>query len=124
MSNANENTTEKRETKPTTLLLVERLRADLRNAMKARQSSAVIALRTMLSTIDNAGAVEVDPSFVPLTGVTKDVPRRELSEEQQLDLLRAEAEGRRTALETYEALGKHAEAEQMRLELEVFARYV
>ena len=106
------------------VLLVERLRADLRNAMKARQSGVVLALRKMLATIDNASAVEVDTSFVPLTGITNDVPRRERSEAELLDLLRVEADERRSALAEYERLGKHAEAEQLRLEVELFARYV
>jgi uncharacterized protein YqeY len=104
--------------------LVERLRADLRSAMKARQNGTVTALRKMLSTIDNAGAVEVDTSYVPLVGITKDVPRRELSDEQLLDLLRIEADERRSALAEFERLGKPVEAEQMRLELDLFARYL
>jgi uncharacterized protein YqeY len=78
----------------------------------------------MLSIIDNAGAVEVDTSVVPLSGISKDVPRRELSEAQIVDLLRAEAAARDSAMITYEQLGKHEEAQRLRLELDVFARYL
>lgn len=109
------------EAKPT---LVERLKADLKVAMKERQSSRVIALRTMLSALDNASAVEVDRSFVPLEGRTPDVPRKELSEEEQLDILRREAQGRLASIHKYEQLGKLDEAARLRAELLAFAGYV
>jgi hypothetical protein len=104
--------------------IVERLKADLRTAMKDRQSSRVVALRTMLSALDNAGAVEVDPSFVPLAGRTPDVPRKELSEDEQLTILRREALGRLASIQQYERLGKLEEAARLRAELEAFAGYV
>jgi uncharacterized protein YqeY len=104
--------------------LVERLKADLRSAMKARESSTVMTLRAMLSALDNATAVEVDASFVPLYGRTPDVPRRELSEAQQLEILRTEAESRRSTMRQFEQLGKVEDAARMRAELEVFARYL
>lgn len=104
--------------------VVERLKADLLRAMKARDIVRVSTLRTMLSALDNATAVEVDPSFVPLQGVTPDVPRRELSEADQLDLLRVEAVQRRKAALHYETLGKQDEATRLWAEVAVFADYV
>jgi uncharacterized protein YqeY len=104
--------------------VIERLKADLRGAMKARDSARVMTLRTMVAALDNATAVEVDSSYVPLAGRTPDVPRRELGEEQQLDILRAEAAGRRKAVEQYERLGQQEEAARVRAELAVFAAYV
>ncbi|MCC6455174.1 MAG: GatB/YqeY domain-containing protein [Caldilineaceae bacterium] len=104
--------------------VVLRMKTDLLMAMKARQHSAVAALRSMLSAIDNAGAVEVDTSVVPLTGISADVPRRELSEAEVWALLRAEAEARRSAIARYEELGKMAEAARLRAELEVVALYL
>src|SRR5688572_11759951 len=103
---------------------MERLKADLRGAMKARANVRGMTLRTMISTLDNATAVELDPSSVPLTGRTPDVPRREVSEHAQLDLVRGEATRRRRALQQYEDLGKVAEAARLRAELEVFAEYL
>lgn len=97
---------------------------DLLEAMKARASVRVATLRTMLSALDNATAVEVDPSFVPLQGRTPDVPRRELSEQEQLAILRAEAAGRQSAVERYVQLGKMTEAARIQQELEVFAPYL
>src|SRR5215218_6168932 len=106
------------------LPVMDRLKADLHSAMKARQSIRVATLRTMVSALDNATAVEVDKSIVPLMGHTPDVPRKELSEAQQLDILRAEAAGRRMALHSYEQLGKLEEAARLRTELEVFTGYL
>jgi uncharacterized protein YqeY len=106
------------------MLVMERLKADLREAMKAREHLRVSTLRTMISALDNATAVEVDTSFVPLMGRTPDVPRRELSEAEQLAILHMEANDRHSALKRYEQLGKMAEVARLRAELDVFAAYV
>jgi uncharacterized protein YqeY len=104
--------------------LIERLKNDLTNSMKARQNLRVATLRTMLSALDNATAVEVDVSYVPMEGVTPDVPRKELSESDQLVILTKEAEARRHAVVQYEQLGKSQEAARLRAELEVFEDYL
>lgn len=104
--------------------LRERLKADLKTAMKARQLHTINTLRTALAAIDNAEAVDVDPSFVPLNGITKDVPRKVLSEADMDAILRAEAENMRTALAHYEAGGKTAEAEILREKLNTLLPYL
>lgn len=104
--------------------LVDRLKADLLASMKARDAVRVATLRTMLSTLDNASAVAVDTQHVPMQGVTPDVPRRELSEAEQFDLLRDEAAARRKAIAQYEQLGKAEIGVQLRAEVAVFAKYL
>ena len=104
--------------------LVERMKADLLGAMKAKDTIRVATLRTMISALDNATAVEVDPSYVPMEGMTRDVPRREVSHKEQLSILAEEAEGRRKAYRQYEELGKADEAARLRAELAVFADYL
>jgi uncharacterized protein len=104
--------------------LYERLKADLPKAMKARDGATVVAIRLMLSVIDHAGAVEVDTTVVPMVGRTADVPRRELSEDEVRSLLRAEAEKHRLGAEQYAQPGLMEEAERLRVEAEVFARYL
>jgi uncharacterized protein YqeY len=104
--------------------LSERLKADLRMAMKEREQVRVVTLRTMISALDNATAVEVDASLVPLQGRTPDVPRKELSEQEEVDILRREADGRRSALRQYESLGKADVAARLQAELEVFSLYL
>jgi uncharacterized protein YqeY len=104
--------------------LVDRLKADLRSAMKARDNIRIATLRMIVSALDNATAVEVDTSYVPLVGLTPDVPRRELSDAQQRAILHQEADGRRNALRRYQELGKSDEAERMRAELAVLTPYL
>jgi uncharacterized protein YqeY len=97
---------------------------DLRAAMKARETIRVATLRSMIAALDNATAVAVDPTLVPMEGRTPDVPRREVSVQEQLDILHAEAAGRRSAMQRYQQLGKADEAERLRAELAVFAAYI
>lgn len=108
--------------------IVRQMKADLLAAMKARQPSTVSVLRSTLAAIDNAGAVEVDASYVPVAGTQDgrphEVPRKELSEAQVMKLVRAEAEERRSKAEQYEHLGKHDEAAQLRAEFDVLNRYL
>ena len=100
------------------------LKADLRHAMKARQKEAVTALRILLAAIDNAEAVPTDPSFVPFTGRTNDVPRKLLTEAHIQQILQAEAAKQREALAEYERLGQEEAAEQIRAELAVMSKYL
>ena len=113
-------------TRPDSVQIVweERLKADLRIAVKARQNSTIRAIRSMLAAIDNAGAVELDESLTPTVGTSGDVPRRILSEEQVQEILHREAENRRSAIATYERLRRQEEADRLRAELAVFGRYL
>ena len=115
---------ENREADVSKLSLAERLKADLRGAMKARQSSTVTTIRSMLAAIDNAGAVEQDAAIKPAVGRSGDVPRKELTEEQVRALLQNEADNRRAAITTYARLGRQADADCLRAELQVFAQYL
>ena len=107
-----------------TLSLAEQLKRDLHAAMKAREPVRVATLRTLISALDNATAVEVDRALVPMEGHTPDVPRREVSEDEQLAILRTEAAGRQRAAAHYEELGKADEAARLRAELAVITEYV
>ena len=100
------------------------LKADLRHAMKARQKEAVAALRILLAAIDNAEAVPTDPSFVPFTGRTNDVPRKLLTEAHIQQILHAEAAKQREALAEYERLDQEEAAQQIRAELAVMSKYL
>lgn len=124
MSNTTSHDPQKTHADGSAMLLYKRLKADLLSAMKARQSIAVATLRSMVGAIDNAGAVEHDTTIVPLVGRSADVPRRELTEAQVRAILQGEADERRSAQVKYERLGKNMEAERLRAELEVFARYL
>ena len=104
--------------------LVERMKADLLASMKARDAVRVATLRTMIAALDNAGAVPVEARSMPVEGMSPDVPRRELSEDEELEILRGEAAARREALAQYEALGQTERAARLRAELQVLTAYV
>jgi uncharacterized protein len=104
--------------------LREQLKTALTEAMKARQSNVVSTLRSILSEIDNAEAVEVTLSSVPVVGLSKDVPRKILSEEQMQNILQDQYDEIQLSFTEYKRLGKNEEAEQLRMELDVLAPYL
>ena len=102
----------------------ERLKADLKKAMKARESQTVTVLRSLLAAIDNAEAVELGTSSSFVIGRANDVPRKALSEAQIREVLRGEVEELQTAVAEYERLGKLEEAETLSKALDVASGYV
>lgn len=104
--------------------LRERLKAGLAQAMKSRQMDAVSTLRSILSEIDNAEAVPMDASIKPTVGLSKDVPRKILSEEQVHDILENQFNEIQASLVEYQRIEKHTEAAQLQAELDVLASYL
>jgi len=103
----------------------DRLRAALPDAMKARDSVAVAALRSALGAIDNAEAVDAARAPQPSTGHSRlagtvsglratEVERRSLSAAEMDDVIRAEVADRRAAARDYERAGQCAHAERLR----------
>jgi uncharacterized protein len=81
------------------MALREELRAALKDAIKARDADAVAVLRTTLSAIDNAEAVPTEHASTagggPIAGAVEglsagEAERRELSEGDVVDIVRAE----------------------------------
>jgi uncharacterized protein YqeY len=89
----------------------------LKNALKARDSIAVAALRSAVSAIDNAEAVNQAQASGPRLGVgAGDVARRELSTRDVIEVVRAEATARVSAADEYARLGKPEHAARLRAE--------
>ncbi len=110
-----------------------RLRGDLTAALKARDSVTVAALRSALTALDNAGAVEVPASRVEGTehiagaaaGVgSTDIARRMLSENDVRAILRSQIEEHSRAASEYARIGRDDIAERLQSEAEVLAAYV
>lgn len=106
----------------------ESLKRDLKQAMKERNRASVSTIKSTLSAIDNAEAVPVEdpgPSNPLGTGgFARDVPRRDLTDDDIAVILHAEAQELRSALAEYESRGYDAKAEEMRAGLRVLARYI
>ncbi len=105
------------------MIVYEKMKADLRTAMKLRDTATVSTLRTLIAAIDNAQTVPLDEAIAPSVGKTNDVPRRELSGAEVRTLLQSEATERRATIKQYECLGRSSEADRLRTELDVIAAY-
>jgi hypothetical protein len=112
-----------------------RLRGALPAAMKARDMSAVVALRSALGAIDNAEAVDAARAPSVTMGDSEianaaiglgagDVDRRALTETQVADIVRAEVSDRRAAAADYERAGQHDHAGRLRGEADVLVAYL
>jgi uncharacterized protein YqeY len=110
-----------------------RLKRDLLRAMKQRDQIEVATIRSLLADIANAEAVTEIPashslpaSAAPMgtAGLSNDLPRRDLSSRDIVEILRADVRDRRTALADYEQHGQRAQADRARAELAVIGRYV
>jgi hypothetical protein len=84
----------------------------------------VSTLRSTLAEIDNAEAVEVDTSFVPLVGRTNDVPRKVLTEAEIRAILQSEADQIKLALAEYERVGRVEKAAELQAAWELLAGYL
>ncbi len=104
--------------------LRERLKADLLQAMKARQSSTVTVLRTTLAAIDSAEAVEIDASMDSARGHSTEVPRKVLTEANIQAIVQREIAVLRANITTYEQLGSKAKVDQLQAELDLLIGYL
>lgn len=103
--------------------LRRQLSADLRAAMKAKDTIAVAALRSVLSALDNASAVPMENVAASAFGRNDDVPRRDLSDTDCQNIIRAEISARAVAAEEYVRLGRDDEAARLRAEQAIVERY-
>lgn len=113
------------ESKAQAIALRQRLRASLRDAIKTRDATAVRALRSAVSAIDNAEAVDAGPTragAIPNSrlGVgVGDVARRQLSAHDVIEIVRAEITERLAAAAEYRRLGRKDEADRLGAEAAV-----
>jgi len=110
-----------------------RLRGDLTAALKARDAVTVAALRSALTALDNAGAVEVPASRAEGTehiagasaGVgSTELARRVLTDSDVRAILRSQVEEHSRAAGEYARIGRDDIAERLRSEAEVLAAYL
>ena len=101
-----------------------RLRDALYSALKARDEVATAALRSAISAIANAEAVSPGPVKLRLGLGAGDVPRRDLSDDELLAILRAEVEERMRSAGEYDRLGQPGQARRLRSEADVLGALV
>lgn len=106
-------------------VLEERLKADLRRAIRDRDRAAVAALRTAVAAIDNAGSVGLpEDGRAPVIGKAADVPRRELTEEEVVGILRREVDELLAGIAAAERHGSGERAAELRTRRVVLAAYI
>ncbi len=109
-----------------------RLRDALPAAMRARDRAAVSALRGALAALDNAGAVPVGETVPgaaaleasPAGAGATEADRRELSESDVLDIVRAEAAERLDAADRLTSPAHADRAARLREEAAVLLRFL
>jgi uncharacterized protein YqeY len=95
----------------------EAMRAELKEAMRARDTGTRDALRTALAAIENAEAVPATP------GVTE-AARRELSDAEVAGIVAEEIDRLDDAAAELESLGREDRADELRRQAGVLRRYV
>ena len=105
-------------------LLSNRLRQDLRVAMKARDTITVATLRMILAAIDHAGAVVQTADHRPTVGRSGDVARRLLSLEDLEAILSHERGERERAMGEYSRVGRTEEVAKLQQEVRIITRYL
>jgi hypothetical protein len=100
-----------------------RVAGDLKAALKSRDAAEISALRSLLSALDNAGAVATTGRNVPIYGRSGDVPRRALSAGEVEGLVAGEIAEREASIADYERGGYPEAADRLRAEARVLARY-
>jgi uncharacterized protein YqeY len=109
--------------------LKTRLRADLREAMKARNTLEARVIRSLVAALDNAEApavTESQPGSVrhQFAAGSAEVERLLLDGPQVRDVVRAESEERERAAAEFDRLGLPDRAAELREEAEVVRRYL
>lgn len=111
----------------------QHFRESLKAALNARDSIAVAAIRSALSAVDNAEAVDPSGAPAPAGGVIGDVrlgvgagevARRELSTQDVLEIVRAEIRDRASAAAEYERLGRVEQASRLKAEATVLQSFL
>lgn len=100
----------------------ERLRDNLKTAMRARNDAEVRLLRGLGAAIDNAGAVPLGDEELRQFA-HGETARRELTDGDIAELLARECSERLEAAAEFDGLGQTAEAERLRREAELIASY-
>ena len=105
--------------------LKERLRVDLKVAMRERKQDQVAVLRTLIAAVDNA---EAQPSEAFAERLRQretigEVARRELAAADLNEVLEAEARSRVAAAEDYVRHGRPDDAARLRREADLIGRY-
>ncbi len=86
----------------------EKITADLRTAMKARQSDKVLTLRLLIAAFENARIEK----------------GKDLQKEDEVKILSSEAKKRKESIEAYQKAGRKELADKEKQELQIIKEYL
>ena len=117
---------------PNPVRVRQRLRESLRVAISSRDEIAVAALRSALSAVDNAEAVDRSHAPAPTEVIgdvrlgvgAGEVARRELTAEDVLEVVRVEVTDRTAAAAEYERLGRVEQASRLKAEAKALLSFL
>lgn len=105
--------------------LHNRLKTDLKAAMKARDKLRVQTIRGLIGTIDNAGAVQAESErYEPKVGLGHDVDRLEITDESAREMLVSEREDLLQAAAEFRQHDAADRATELETRAEIVAEYV
>jgi uncharacterized protein YqeY len=110
-----------------------KLSDDLKNAMKEKDEIAIRTIRSLISEIDNAGAVIVEtPKVMPMSGGiagatdgigSAEVPRKELSETDIKNIIKKEIEEISNTIELVKQ-NSQLDTKQFTKQIEILENYL
>ena len=102
------------------------MRADLKDAMRARDSARVTVLRTALAAFANAEAppARTEPVWPPVAHGASEVARLELTDDDHRRILGELIADREDTAATYDANDRAADAEVIRAEIATLTAYL
>lgn len=110
---------------PRRLSIPERLKTDLIVAMRDRDSLRVRTIRSLISAVDNAGAVPVDSDrYEPKIGLGHDVPRRQVTDEEIREMLGHERDDLLQAASEYRTHGQNERAGELEIRAGIVSGYL
>ncbi|WP_116999309.1 GatB/YqeY domain-containing protein [Desertimonas flava] len=102
----------------------DQMQADLREAMRARDRPAVVALRTALAALSNAEAPSIDSAPLEVRGDLVQHVRRELTDDDAAAVLRSQIVDRERTITELLPHGQDAEVANLRAEIAALRPYV
>lgn len=105
----------------------DRLKADLVTAMRERDRVRASTIRSLISAIDNAGAVEVEKQgfgYGPKIGLGHDVDRRQVTEDDVARIIVVERDDLVAARDEYRELGQTELAEEFERRVQIAEGYL
>jgi hypothetical protein len=107
-------------------MIEQRLRDDLKTAMKAHDVARVKVLRSVLAALANAEAPAIvdAPAWPPRPAGTTEVARVELSDIDRLRIVHAQIADREDSAAELDAHGRRGDAEALRAEITVIRPYL